>query len=307
MQSIPYVISFLVLTVMMLTHSGLSLAYASLGLELWFQKMIPTLLPFMILSGLMIRLHLTRYFVAFVHPVLKPVFRVCKAGSYAIIIGFLCGFPMGAKTIADLLKRGELDKKQASFLLAFCNNIGPIYFCSFALPILHRKLQLPYLFGMYGIPLLYGILLRRTPFYRDFQYYEDKISTKEHILKTKLLDELDDCIFSSLKSIAGLGGYMVFFNLLNLVPHVLFGKKPFLLSPFLEITGGLHIAEKLPPLYALLLLSFGGCSCIAQTYSCIKGSGLKLAPYIIHKVILTVLTALFYLCWYLVSPGTFLL
>lgn len=307
MLSILYAVMFLGITAMMLTHSGLSLAYASLGLELWFQKMIPTLLPFMILSGLMIRLHLTRYFVALVHPVLKPVYHVSESGSYAMIIGFLCGFPMGAKTISDLLKTGDLDKKQASFLLAFCNNIGPIYFCSFALPLLHRTLRFPYLFGMYGIPLLYGIMLRHLPMYRNLQNEEPKSGFKNSEHKPHLLQELDDCIFSSLRSIAGLGGYMIFFNLLNLIPHVLLGQKPRLLAPFLEITGGLHMAEKLPALYALLLLSFGGCSCIAQTYSCIKGSGLKLVPYLIHKGVLTALTALYYLCWYLISPWTFLL
>ena len=44
---------------LLLRYPAKSLVYASTGLMLWFQKMIPTLLPFMILSGIMIRMNLT--------------------------------------------------------------------------------------------------------------------------------------------------------------------------------------------------------------------------------------------------------
>ena len=41
---------FLVLLGCILTHSQISLSYAAMGLNLWFEKMIPSLLPFMILA-----------------------------------------------------------------------------------------------------------------------------------------------------------------------------------------------------------------------------------------------------------------
>ena len=40
----------LYLIFLMLRYPALSLEYASTGLTLWFTKMVPTLLPFMILS-----------------------------------------------------------------------------------------------------------------------------------------------------------------------------------------------------------------------------------------------------------------
>ena len=160
---------FLVLTVCILTNSSLSLAYATLGLELWFKKMIPALLPFMILSGVMVRLKLTEKMSMALFPLLGPVYRVRKNVVYCMMLGFLCGFPMGAKVTSELLERGMLTEKEASYLLAFCNNIGPVYFCSFVLPLLGRRLTLPYLFGMYGIPLLYGLLLRHTVFRDSLQ------------------------------------------------------------------------------------------------------------------------------------------
>lgn len=79
-----------------------------------------------------------------------------------------------------------------------------------------------------------------------------------------------------------------------------------LLSPLLEITGGLKLLGDSLPLYSLLALSFGGMSCIAQTYSCIGESDLSIGKYVFHKGILTALNALFYLCWFQISLASFL-
>ena len=305
---------FLSLTFCMLTNSKLSFAYASLGLELWFQKMIPALLPFMILSGIVVRLRLTEKISIVLYPALGPLFRVRKNVIYCIMLGFLCGFPMGAKVTADMLEHNLLTQKEGEYLLAFCNNIGPIYFCSFVLPLLGRQLTFPYLFGMYGIPLLYGILLRYTLFKNVLSTNDSSVS---FVQKTEILshpkniclgmpEALDESVAVSLQSILTLGGYMILFNLLNLIPHMILGKTPVLFAPLFEITGGLSILGGKFPLYGLMVLSFVGLSCIAQTYSCIRKTNLSITNYIFHKVILTILTGVFYLGWFLFSPESFL-
>lgn len=318
-QKILYTGFFLFLTFLILTHSAESLYYALNGLNLWFTKMIPALFPFMILSGVMIRLHLTESFVTLLYPLLYPLLRVRKNVIYAVIMGFLCGFPMGARVTCDLLERGMLTQREGEFLLAFCNNIGPVYFCSFVLPLLNRHLALPYLLGMYGLPLLYGILLRRTT-YRDipadasgeqirskrFRRKELSACAGDKELPLSLLSELDDAIISSIRSILMLGGYMILFNLFNLIPAALCpGLGPYL-APVLEITGGLSMLGASMPLLSLLLLPFGGFSCIAQTFSMIKCTGLSIGSYVIHKILLTLLTAVFYLVWFFLFPASFL-
>lgn len=306
-MKIIYTLLFVVLIVCILTHSQLSLAYALMGLQLWFDKMIPALLPFMILSGIMIRMNLTKLFSKLLYPLIRPVYQVSENACYAMFMGFLCGFPMGAKTVADLVKRRMLSLQEAEFLLAFCNNIGPVYFCSFVLPLLNRELTLPYVTGMYGIPLLYGTILRHTK-YRNMRGNEH-ISDSNLSVPTKtpnLLYEIDDAINSSVQSILSLGGYMILFNLMNLIPHIILGKIPMYLAPIFEITGGLKLSDGQMPLYLLLMLPFGGFSCMAQTYSCIQGTNLSIGKYMVHKLILTLLTFFYYLSWYLVSPSTFL-
>lgn len=311
---------FLLFTVCILTHSELSLNYAAMGLTLWLEKMIPSLLPFMILSGIVIRLKLTETIASFIYPVIRPIFRVRKNVCYCMMLGFLCGFPMGARVVSDLYSRGQLTREEGEYLLAFCNNIGPVYYCSFVLPLLHRELTAPYLFGMYGIPLLYGVILRYTRFRNletllfrkanDLSACQRKFRSQYPNLLTRrgerLLAETDQSIGAAIRSILTLGGYMILFNLINLIPHVLCGQQIPLLSPLFEITGGLNLLQAQAPLYSLLVLSFGGFSCIAQTYSCIKDTDLSVVDYTIHKIILTLLNLLFYLSWFLLSPLSFL-
>ncbi|MCM1111827.1 MAG: hypothetical protein NC399_01090 [Muribaculum sp.] len=308
--NILYTLLFLILTACMLTHSRLSLYYAFTGLDLWYRNMVPVLLPFMILSGALIRMELTEGFTALVYPVVGPLFRVRRNVCYVIIMGFLCGFPMGAKCVGDLYARGGLTRGEASYLLAFCNNIGPIYFVSFALPLIGCTQTALCLFGMYGIPLLYGLFLRYTAY--AGLYAADRPVPHRNVLTgntlsaafqnasgslsptPSLLSALDESIHASLQSILMLGGYMILFNLLMLLPHLITGNPPRLAAPLFEITGGLKLLGDSAPFCSLVLLSFGGFSCIAQTYTCIRDTDLSIGGYVFHKLILTALSAAYY-------------
>lgn len=306
------------LIVLLLRFPVLSLQYAATGLNLWFQKMIPTLLPFMILSGILIRMNLTEGFVRLIHPLLRFLFRTSPNGSYTLIMGFLCGFPMGARIVGELYGTGKLSKWEAERLLSFCNNIGPIYFMSFAMPMLGiEKVFWPFLI-MYGIPLLYGMLLMRIfPSARikrrkkmtsmvnssrtdrtDKSLQTAKIAEKPS--SPSLLSATDEAILSGLLGIAKLGGYMVFFNLLNIF-FVLFSQLPSgllgLYNCLLEITSGINRCGQVFPYTVLILLPFGGFSCIGQTYSMICHTDLSIRQYLGHKLIQTVLTALCYALW----------
>lgn len=325
-----YTLCFILLIFLILTHATQAAAYAAEGFLLWYSRMIPSLLPFMILSGLMIRMGLSQRMGKWFQPVLKPLLHCSPEVNYGVLMGFLCGFPMGARVAAQLYRDGKINRQEARFLLAFCNNIGPVYFCSFVLPLLERKLVFPYLFGMYGIALLYGIILRRTLF-REL-YRSDGINPlsngyrhprpsgqndtvqvraasiqSENPKSSSLSVHLDGAVQAGLQGIISLCGYMVLFNMLNLLPHLFLPRSGLWLAPLLEITGGLQQLGQRCPLYSLLLLPFGGLSCIAQTYSMIHDTDLPLGEYVVHKLLLTALTGLYYLAWRCFFPHLFLL
>lgn len=303
----------LYLTVLLLRYPALSLQYAYTGLALWFQKMIPTLLPFMILSGIMISMNLTERFVRLLHPILHFFCKTTPNGSYTLLMGFLCGFPMGARIAGELRREGRLSKEEAQRLLSFSNNIGPIYFLSFVVSTLSLEQPLRPFLLMYGVPFLYGIaLMRIVPAFsksaKAQKHSTDLVSRKmsgypepkqNDLSASKgLLPSIDASVLSGLIGIGKLGGYMVFFNLLNIMFVPFTHLPPFLLHLYqclLEITSGISGCGGAHPYLVLILLPFGGFSCIAQTYSMIRGADLDMRPYLFHKLMQTGITALCYL------------
>lgn len=296
------VLAFLVTAVILLFPAD-CLSFALKGLNLWFERMIPTLFPFMVLSGIIIRMNLTDSFVKVLNPVLGKLFCIRPACVYGMLVGFLCGFPMGAHVTAQLYEQKQISKSEAAYLLSFCNNIGPVYFISFVLPALSLEKPALFLFGMYGLPFFYGLFLRYTVFKSSID-----ACSRQKLPPTKplrLLAAMDESVFSSLAGIAKLGGYMVFFNLLFILPTLtakLFSfseRLKFLLTGglgcLLEITGGINFVGNNAPYLVLCVLPFGGFSCIAQTYSMIKNTDLSITEYVMHKMILTAVTVLYYL------------
>ncbi len=318
---------FLLFICCMLLAPKLALSFSLCTLELWYRCMLPALLPFMILSNLLIGLHLNELLVCFLRPLFCKLFYVNGHGVYNIVIGFLCGFPMGAKTAADLYQKHLITKTEAQHLLFFTNNIGPIYFSSYILPLFPQIHPGLLLFGMYGIPLLYGVILRQWDHLRNPSHGALSLTppiqaaalpthtkapfhTKINLPFRQLLLVFDDAVQNSLVNIARLGGYMIFFSLLNLLPKLCFtklvalfpsGALSFLYRPashliacLLEITSGIQASGNAYPLLALPLLPFGGLSCIAQTGCMLRNTDLSLGNYIFHKCILTLITLLFY-------------
>lgn len=292
---------FLILILFILTQSDVSLHYAFHGLTLWYGKMVPSLLPFMIVMGVCIRQNITGKMAMLFKPLLYPLLRCRSEVLYCILVGFLCGFPMGARVTAQMYKRGTLSKTESEYLMSFCNNIGPVYCLSFVIPLLGIQ-NTPLFFGiMYGVPLTYGLLLRYT-LYRKEMNME---LTIQHVVKEPkepVLQSLNLSIQESIQGITQLCGYMIFFNLLNLLPHMLCPHLQPFISPILEITGGLGTLGDGHIMLSLIALSFGGLSCLAQTYSSIAGSDLSLGSYVLHRLILTVISMP---CYFYLLPFLF--
>ena len=182
---------------------------------------------------------------------------------------------------------------------------------------------------MYLLPLLYGLFLRWT-FYRDipvcarsagtvslpktFAYVlraaslpaESRAEVRNARGTPSLLEQTQASITSALVSIGSLGGYMILFNLMNLIPDLLLPVRAdtarALCACLLEITSGLSGLGPANAFCGFVLLPFGGLSCIAQTYSMIQETDLFLRQYVLHKCIQTLLAFLYYTALF---PGLF--
>lgn len=97
------------------------------GLRLCYNVILPSLFPFFVLSTLVVDLGLAGYIGRALEGLMRPLFRVPGACASAFVLGFVGGYPVGARTALSLYQKGMCTKTEAERLLAFCNNSGPAF------------------------------------------------------------------------------------------------------------------------------------------------------------------------------------
>ena len=97
------------------------------GLQLCYNVILPSLFPFFILSSLVISLGLAGYLGRLLEPVMRPLFHVGGPCAAALALGFVGGYPVGARAALTLYEEGQCTKTECERLLAFCNNSGPAF------------------------------------------------------------------------------------------------------------------------------------------------------------------------------------
>lgn len=278
---------------------------ASEGLLLWFEIILPTLLPFMVVTSLLVQTDVMFYISKLLSPVLSPLLGTSKAGCFAVLAGFLCGYPMGAKVTGELIAAGRISRPEAQYLLSFCNNTSPMFIISFVVlkNLNNQSLVMPTLLIAMGTPLLLSFLFRF--FYR---YHCNKLMECEQVRAAIRFDfkMLDTSLINSFEAITKIGGYIILFSIaLNMLRMVAFDHLIWdnMILPVIEITNGtLILCQADLPLsirYPLLmfLIGSGGICSIAQTKCMIKDLPLSINSYIIQKLITAGVTSFIAYCY----------
>ena len=90
---------------------------------------IPALFPFLAVSGLLISLGFGEWLGPRLAGLMALYDLPGSAGS-ALVLGLAGGSPVGARTAADLYRKGALTRDEAERLLGFCNNSNPVFLIS---------------------------------------------------------------------------------------------------------------------------------------------------------------------------------
>lgn len=289
-------IALIALFFAILCFPELSIKGSKDGLLLWYDTVVPTLLPFIILSNTLISVDAIGYFTYLFYPIYKLIPRLLDAFASLLVIGFFCGYPMGAKMIDDFVSQGIMSRTQGNFLLCVCNNASPMFLTGYVcIAVLKRSISIPvFLFCIY-FPifsfLIIGILIRPS------LILTPNVST--HTNKKKpFLNEMD-VMGNSFAIILKIGGYVMLFSILTrfllILPVPDYPTKALLLG-MSEVTTGVRYLSLLPlPLTQKIAfigsaVSFGGLSSIAQTKSVLSQSKLSIFPYIIVRLLLACCT-----------------
>ena len=114
-------------TLALVIFSKDNLAAAKSGISLWASSVLPALLPFFIATELLNHTSIIPFLGKSLNKFMRPIFNVPGVGSFAIIMGIISGYPVGAKIIANFRETNLCTKEEAERLLSFTNNSGPLF------------------------------------------------------------------------------------------------------------------------------------------------------------------------------------
>lgn len=271
------------------------------GLLLWFQIIFPTLFPFLVATSLLLSSGGLTLIAGIFGGMFRRFFRVSRNGTFAVLSGFLCGYPMGAKVTADLLRADRISQDEARYLLSFCNNTSPVFIINFIVwkTFGQENLMLPGLLILIGTPILLSFVFRRL-YLKGRRAFPDLAPAQREKKTCFNFSVLDSCMMNSFESIVKVGGYIILFSVLLSLLKELAGQNGAVMAaaPVLEVTNGILLLRSTvsdPGLCfaaVLGLTSFGGLCSVAQTQCMLEGTGLSVIPYTIQKLTTTAAASL---------------
>lgn len=294
MKKIVYIIILLSFLSYILCFPKDAVMAASVGLKLWYEKMMPTLLPVSILSYILIHSGLLDNMTEKFHKIIRHFFPVSSTGLYPLIAGLLFGFPLGSKITAELVLSEKMTYEEGSRLFCICNNISPMFISGFIInDCLHcPKLLIPTYCILYLPPLILYMFL-----YHGKSFSISVVSQKK---PTSMNFQLIDVgIMNGFETLAKIGGYIILFAILAQMSTLLPISNQYLQCiciGFTEITNGIaytsHTEMSFQKMYPLIMAytAFGGLSGLAQTTSMIKDVHFPIKPYIFTKLFGTGIT-----------------
>ena len=120
-------LSVIFLLIIMLTGAKDAAVYVKNAFSVCIKSVIPSVFPMMVISGMLISgwggEMIAQIFGSFV----SHIFGVSRGAAPAVILGFICGFPIGAASAAKLYEKGIISKEELTHLLTFVNNPGAAF------------------------------------------------------------------------------------------------------------------------------------------------------------------------------------
>ena len=252
------------------------IASASQGIDLCIRTAIPSLVPFFVLSGILVP-GISKIRI----PALGKALKVPSGWESVFLLSCVGGYPVGAQCIAQGYGSGQLKKDQAQRMLGFCNNCGP----SFLFGVVASFFPNPgHVIKIMGISILSAIIAGRI-----WPGGTDTATDPPQIPPASLLQAVRQAIHSMAGVCAWIilgkiGVHYMDLLLLRYIPEAM-GT---VLTGILELTNGCfrlgQISDDTIRAYAsAFMTSFGGLCVAMQVSSICADAGLSTHSYLPQK------------------------
>ncbi len=288
-----------------------SVAAAAEGLTLCREVIVPSLFPFFVVSSLAVELGLAARLGRLLEPVMRRLFNVSGPCAAAFLLGFIGGYPVGARTAIALYERGACTKAEAERLLSFCNNSGPAFILGVVGASVFSDSRVGLLLYLTHTlaSVLTGLCFRRWK--RGAPAAPARLPGREQAARPRFAGAFTGAVKGSFSAVLHICGFVLFFTVLlrllflaGVLPFLargaaaLFGPLGLdegmaeqLLTGIIELCSGVwSLAEAAPSLtkgaaMAAFMLGWAGLSIHCQTLSFLAEGGLSSGTYLCGKLL----------------------
>ncbi|MBR2354073.1 MAG: hypothetical protein IKA76_06210 [Clostridia bacterium] len=280
------------LLLLFLYDSSRCLSLVNEALLLCFERVIPALFPFMVLSAMILSSGILSPLSRLISPLCRSLLGVGGESGCVWLLGLLCGFPVAASSGLTLYREGRIGEKEFKRLMLFSNNPSISFLLGGVGVSLFNSTKIGFLLctTVFLSSLFVAIFLRG--FAGSAVTDAGGYTKKEESPSIPFL--FCRAVTSSTLSLLSVLGFVIFFyTLTGMLSHVLHSDAcssilASLLPGLFEVTGGIsRAAEGTAPLSYTLsaaLAGFSGLSVHCQIASILSPAPFSLAPYLLAKV-----------------------
>ncbi|WP_100404583.1 sporulation integral membrane protein YlbJ [Bacillus solitudinis] len=199
------------------------------GMQMWWDVVFPSLLPFFIVSELLIGFGVVTFLGALLEPLMRPLFRVPGVGGFVWAMGLASGYPAGAKLTARLRQEKKVTRIEAERLVSFTNSSNPLFiFGAIAVGFFHDPtLGILLALAHYLGNICVGLFMRFHGRNEESDFPPKKVKRLSILQAISLLHRerirdgrpfgklLGDAVQSSVRTLLMIGGFIILFSVLN--------------------------------------------------------------------------------------------
>ncbi|MBR5329133.1 MAG: hypothetical protein IKV45_02895, partial [Firmicutes bacterium] len=180
---------------------------------MWFQTVVPSMLPFFILNHLLSAAGGVQLIGRIFEKPVRKFLKLPGEAAFILATGYSTGVPLSAALIADLRKKDRLSKDRGQRLLAFAANVSPGFlFSAVAVAMLERAE-----IGLFLAAVHYGSNLILTVLCTLFSREKQELALiPRHSEETpfSLMSVLTEAVERGLKTVFLIGGIILSFRIL---------------------------------------------------------------------------------------------
>ncbi len=310
---------FLLFTLCLIIFSQSNIPVVTKAINLWITSVVPALLPFFIATELLMHTNLTSNLGNLLDKPMKFLFNVDGKGGFALIMGIISGYPVGAKIASEFRINKICSKEDCERLLSFTNNSGPLFIIGTVGIVMFGNSTIGFLLFLTHLmgSLTTGFIFR---FWRTHRSPEETYSNPKYVHFKDLGTILTESISNGISTILLIGGFIIIFsiiiNILNQTGFLDFFtyifkslfeiiglKEDFtsaIITGLFEITNGIQLISNIPNkklsiniIITAFLLGLGGLSIFLQVLSITSKTDLSIKPYIIGKLLHSIFASIY--------------